>query len=122
MIALTALDAVDELADASLPNRIGLMLVALPLFGVGSALYIAPNLGAGPRDSLMLVLSKRLHVRIGVSRTALELAVLLLGWALGGTVGVGTLVFALGIGPSVEASFRLLARTPLAAPAVASPA
>jgi len=122
VIALTSVEAVQELADASLAGRIALMLVALPLFGVGSALYIAPDLGAGPRDSLMLVLSKRLHVRIGVSRTALELAVLVLGWALGGTVGIGTLVFALGIGPAVELSFRLLARTPLVAPAVASPA
>jgi uncharacterized membrane protein YczE len=122
VIALTAIDAVDELADSSAAGRIALMLVALPLFGVGSALYIAPDLGAGPRDSLMLVLSKRLGVRIGVSRTGLELVVLLLGWGLGGTVGIGTLIFALGIGPSVEASFRLLARTPLVAPAVASPA
>ena len=122
VIALTAIDAVDELADASLGGRIALMLVALLLFGIGSALYIAPDLGAGPRDSLMLVLSKRLSVRIGVSRTGLELAALLLGWVLGGTVGIGTLVFALGIGPAVELSFRLLARTPLVAPAVASPA
>jgi uncharacterized protein len=122
VIALTAIDAVDELADSSAAGRIALMLVALPLFGVGSALYIAPDLGAGPRDSLMLVLSKRLGVRIGVSRTGLELLVLVLGWALGGTLGIGTLIFALGIGPSVEASFRMLARTPLVAPAVASPA
>jgi uncharacterized membrane protein YczE len=70
----------------------------------------------------MLVLSKRLVVRIGVSRTGLELAALLLGWVLGGTVGIGTLVFALGIGPAVELSFRVLARTPLVSPAVASPA
>ena len=122
VIALTAIDAVDQLADASLAGRIALMLVALLLFGIGSALYIAPDLGAGPRDSLMLVLSKRLRVRIGVSRTGLELAALLVGWALGGTVGIGTLLFALGIGPAVELSFRALARTPLVAPPVASPA
>ena len=122
VIVLTAIDAVDQLAEAALAGRITLMLVALALFGIGSALYIAPDLGAGPRDSLMLVLSKRLHVRIGVSRTGLELAALLAGWALGGTVGIGTLVFALGIGPAVELSFRALARTPLVAPAVASPA
>jgi len=119
---LTSLDAVNELADAPLGARIALMAVALGFFGVGSALYIAPDLGAGPRDSLMLVSSLRLRVRIGATRTALELAALALGWALGGTVGVGTLAFALGIGPAVELSFRLLARTPLAVPAVASPA
>jgi uncharacterized membrane protein YczE len=68
----------------------------------------------------MLVVSQRLHVRIGLARTAIELGALLAGVALGGTVGVGTLVFAVGIGPVVEASFRVLARTPLAHPAVAS--
>jgi uncharacterized membrane protein YczE len=122
VIALTDVPAVEDLSEASLGGRIVLMVGALGLFGAGSALYIAPDLGAGPRDSLMLVASRRLHVRIGVSRTALELLALLLGWVLGGTVGIGTLVFALGIGPSVELSFRLLARTPLAVPEVASAA
>jgi uncharacterized protein len=122
VIALTSVDAVGELSQAPLGGRIVLMLLALALFGVGSALYIAPDLGAGPRDSLMLVASLRLRVRIGVSRTALEVGALAAGWALGGTVGVGTLVFALGIGPAVELAFRTLARTPLVAPAVASPA
>ena len=122
VIVLTAIPAVDDLSRASLASRIVLMIAALGFFGVGSALYIAPDLGAGPRDSLMLVASKRLRVRIGVSRTALELVALLLGWALGGTVGIGTLVFALGIGPAVELSFRVLARTPLAVPEVASAA
>jgi uncharacterized membrane protein YczE len=122
VIALTDVPAVEDLSDASLGGRIVLMVGALGLFGAGSALYIAPDLGAGPRDSLMLVASRRLHVRIGISRTALELVALLLGWVLGGTVGIGTLVFALGIGPSVELSFRLLARTPLAVPEVASAA
>jgi uncharacterized membrane protein YczE len=122
VIALTSVDAVGELSEASLGGRIVLMVVALALFGVGSALYIAPDLGAGPRDSLMLVASLRLRVRIGVSRTALEVGALAAGWALGGTVGIGTLVFALGIGPAVELAFGLLARTPLVAPPVASPA
>jgi uncharacterized membrane protein YczE len=98
------------------------MVLALVAFGAGSALYIGADLGAGPRDTLMLVMSQRLHVRLGVSRTALELAALAVGFAMGGTAGVGTLVFALGIGPAVELSFRLLERTPLASSPVASPA
>ncbi len=89
-------------------------------FGVGSAFYIAASMGAGPRDSLMLVTAQRLGVRIGVARTGIEVAALVLGFLLGGTVGIGTLVFALGIGPAVELSFWVLARTPLAGPAVAS--
>jgi uncharacterized membrane protein YczE len=70
----------------------------------------------------MLVTSLRIGIRIGVSRTVVEVTALLAGLLLGGTVGIGTLVFAAGIGPAVEASFWLLGRTPLAAPAVASSA
>jgi uncharacterized protein len=122
VIALTALQSVDALSDEPLATRIGLIPVALACFGVGSAFYIGAALGAGPRDSLMLVVSRRLGVRIGAARTAIEVAALGLGFALGGTAGLGTLVFALGIGPAVELSFWLLERTPLVAPAVASPA
>ena len=122
VILLTALDAVASLSDQGLGVRIALVAVALPFFGVGSAFYICASMGAGPRDSLMLVASKRLGIRIGAARTGLEIAVLAIGFALGGTVGIGTLVFALGIGPAVELSFWLLERTPLAAPAVASAA
>jgi uncharacterized membrane protein YczE len=122
VIALTRLEAVDDLSGSGLEVRIALLAVALACFGVGSAFYIGAALGAGPRDSLMLVLSWRAGVRIGVARAAVELGALVTGFALGGTAGVGTLVFALGIGPAVELSFWLLERTPLAAPAVASPA
>ncbi len=121
VIALTAIDAVAALSDEGLAVRIGLLPLALACFGVGSAFYIAPSMGAGPRDSLMLVVSRRLHLRIGTARTVIEIAALALGFALGGTAGIGTLVFAFGIGPAVELSFWLLERTPLAAPAVASP-
>jgi uncharacterized protein len=122
VIGLTRLEAVDDLSGGGLGVRIALLALALACFGVGSAFYIGAALGAGPRDSLMLVLSRRAGVRIGVARAAVELGALVTGFALGGTAGVGTLVFALGIGPAVELSFWLLERTPLAAPAVASPA
>jgi uncharacterized membrane protein YczE len=115
-----ALTATDVFSTESLPFRIVLLLLALPCFGVGSAFYIAAQMGAGPRDSLMLVVSQRLGVRIGVSRTAIEVLALVAGYALGGTIGLGTVVFAFGIGPAVELSFWLLARTSLASPAVAS--
>ena len=59
-------------------------------------------------------------MRIGVARTGIEVAALVVGFVLGGTVGIGTVVFALGIGPAVELSFWVLGRTPLAGPAVAS--
>ena len=120
VLLLTPIGAIDGLSNESLAVRVGLLPLALACFGVGSAFYICAAMGAGPRDSLMLVTSQRLGVRIGVARTAIEVTALVAGFALGGTAGIGTLVFALGIGPVVEASFRLLARTPLAVPAVAS--
>lgn len=122
VIVLTSIDAVAALSDENVAVRIGLLPLALASFGVGSAFYIAANMGAGPRDSLMLVASLRLRLRIGTARTVVEVIALALGFALGGTVGIGTLVFALGIGLSVEGSFWLLERTPLAGPAVASSA
>jgi uncharacterized membrane protein YczE len=122
VIALSAIDAVDALSEESLGVRIALVGIALACFGVGSAFYICASLGAGPRDSLMLVAARRLGVRVGTARTGIELAALAAGFLLGGTVGVGTVVFALGIGPVVELSFWLLGRTPLAGPAVASSA
>lgn len=122
LIVLAHLDFVTDLSEQGLVLRIVLLALALPFFGAGSAFYICASMGAGPRDSLMLVASQRLRIRIGFARTALELAALLAGFALGGTAGIGTLVFALGIGPAVEASFWLLGRTPLAATPVASAA
>ena len=120
VIALTAVDDVASLSDEGLPFRVGLVPVALAFFGMGSAFYIAASMGAGPRDSLMLVASSRLRLRIATARTAVEVVALAVGFALGGTAGIGTLVFALGVGPAVEASFWVLARTPLALPEVAS--
>jgi uncharacterized membrane protein YczE len=114
---LTLLPAVTRLAHDPLGVRIGLLVVGLVLIGAGSGLYLGANLGAGPRDSLMVVGAQRTPLRIGVVRALLELGALGAGIALGGTVGVGTVAFALLIGPSVEASFWALARSPLAAPA-----
>jgi uncharacterized membrane protein YczE len=109
------LSFVDHLSGWPLPARIALLAVGLTLFGGGSALYIGAGLGAGPRDSLMLVGTLRSGVRIGVVRAALEGTALVAGVILGGTVGVGTLVFALLIGPAVEASFWLVVRLGLTA-------
>ena len=75
--------------------------------GLGSGLYLRANLGAGPRDGLMLGLHRVTRLRVATTRAALEVSVALAGFLLGGTVGLGTIVFALGIGPSVELGFRL---------------
>lgn len=112
---LLAFVPVDALAGQALAWRVVVMLVGIACFGIGSALYIGAAMGAGPRDSLMLVGSLRTGVRIRGVRTAIEAAALAIGLALGGSAGVGTLAFALLIGPSVELSFRALDRTPLTA-------
>jgi uncharacterized membrane protein YczE len=118
---LTAIPAVDHLSNESLGVRIALLAVSMPVIGLGSALYIGAWLGAGPRDSLMVVLTARTGSRLGIVRTAIELAALAGGFALGGTIGVGTVVFALTIGPAVEAGFLLLERSRLGEPAPAAP-
>ncbi len=70
------------------------------LFAVGSGFYIGAGLGAGPRDGVMTALAAR-GLSVGVVRTAIEIVVLVVGWLLGGSVGVGTVLFALAIGPLV---------------------
>ena len=111
--ALTAIGAVERLADAPLAARFLLLALGVSLMAVGTALYLGAGFGAGPRDSLMVVGAERLGARVGLVRAALELSVLGAGVALGGTVGIGTIVFALAIGPAVEACFALLERSPL---------
>jgi uncharacterized protein len=112
---LTVLGPVDALSDSSLGIRIGLLMAGLVLMGVGTGFYLGADLGAGPRDSLMVVGARRTPFRIGIVRATIEVAALLVGIALGGTFGVGTVAFALGIGPAVEGSFWLLERSPLGA-------
>jgi uncharacterized membrane protein YczE len=82
----------------ALGPRIALLAAGVVLSGVATGAYIGAGLGPGPRDGLMTGLAARGH-SIRVVRTGLELTVLLTGWLLGGTVGIGTLAYALSIGP-----------------------
>ena len=92
-------------AVGAIYNFIGISLV-----GIGSALYITCGLGPGPRDGAMTGLHYRTGVRVGRVRMAIEVTVLAIGYLLGGTVGVGTALFALFIGQSVAISLGILAR------------
>ena len=87
------------------PNEFFFQLImvfaGILLVGFGSAMYLITNLGAGPRDGLMTGLQKKTNLPIAVVRTSIEVIVVLLGWFLGGTVGIGTLFYALGIGTAV---------------------
>jgi len=98
---LQPLHAVQELAGWPLAARVALLGLGLVAFGTGSAFYIGAALGAGPRDSLMLVGARRTGIRIGGVRALIEVSVLVAGYLLGGVVGLGTVVFAALIGPSV---------------------
>ena len=78
--------------------------------GIGGGIYLVANLGAGPRDGLMIGLQKKTNLPIALVRGFLEIAVMSIGWYLGGTVGVGTLLFAFGIGPCVALGLFLINR------------
>jgi hypothetical protein len=96
------------------PEELGLqisqVLLGILLVGAGSGLYITCNVGPGTRDGLMTGLHARTRVSVGSARTAIEVTVVVIGWLLGGVVGVGTLLFALLIGQSVAISFGLVER------------
>ncbi len=85
-------------------------LIGIAMVGIGSSLYITCGLGPGPRDGAMTGLHHRTGVRVGRVRLGLEVLVSIAGALLGGTLGLGTLLFALLIGQSVAISFGLLAR------------
>lgn len=84
------------------------MLIAVTLSGIATAVYISVDGGAGPRDSLMLAVSRTTGQSVQLSRGIIEVLVVILGWILEGPVGVGTLAFALLIGPLVQIFFKLL--------------
>lgn len=87
--------------------RFLLLMAGIALFGAGTFFYVNPKMGAGPRDSLMMGLINRIDRPVSHVRLGLELLVLALGYLLGGPVGIGTIVSAVLVGPSVDAAFRL---------------
>lgn len=96
----------------SWPWRILLLLVGVGLNALATALYIGALLGPGPRDGLMTGLVRRTGRSVRLVRTTLEAAVLVTGWLLGGTVGIGTVLYAVAIGPIVHVLLpRLTVRT-----------
>ncbi len=82
-------------------NQIILAVLSVITVGIGGGIYLVANLGAGPRDGLMVGLQKITNFPIAAVRGTLEISVVSVGWYLGGTVGIGTILFAFGIGPCV---------------------
>ncbi|TDQ78513.1 putative membrane protein YczE [Dongia mobilis] len=83
------------------------LLLGILLMGVGSALYLPARLGTGPRDGVMVGLNRKFGFSIRFARTIVEVCALVIGWFLGGTVGLGTLVAAIGIGPTIQACLQI---------------
>jgi len=89
-------------AVTGLPGQIAMLLGGVVANGLAGALYVGARLGPGPRDGLWVALTKRTGHSIRVVRTVLEVTIVAIGWLLGGVVGVGTVVYALAIGPIVQ--------------------
>ena len=92
-------------------HQLLLAVISVVMVGIGGGIYLVSNLGAGPRDGLMIGLQKLTNFPIAVVRATLEISVVSIGWYLGGTVGVGTLLFAFGIGPCVALGLYLVDKT-----------
>ena len=89
-------------------SQIILAIVAVLTVGIGGGIYLVANLGPGPRDGLMIGLQKVSNLPIATVRALIEVSVVSVGWYLGGTVGIGTLLFAFGIGPAVALGLYLV--------------
>ncbi len=92
-------------------HQLLLAIISVVMVGIGGGIYLVSNLGAGPRDGLMIGLQKLSNFPIAVVRATLEISVVSIGWYLGGTVGIGTLLFAFGIGPCVALGLYLVDKT-----------
>ena len=92
-------------------SQLTLSVLAVLTVGFGGGIYLVANLGAGPRDGLMVGLQKKTNMPIAAVRAFLEITVVSVGWYLGGTVGIGTVLFAFGIGPAVALGLFLVKKT-----------
>jgi uncharacterized membrane protein YczE len=92
------------------PAQVAQMAAGIVIMGIGSGMYISSGLGAGPRDGVMMGLVHRTGLSVRIIRTILELTALLAGWLLGGTVGLGTILFAFGVGPVVHTTLHSFQR------------
>ena len=92
--------------------RFAYAIVGILLFGIGTAFYLTCHQGSGPRDGLMVGLCQHFHWKIGIVRTSIEVLVCVFGFLLGGVLGIGTLMFAFGIGWVVQYTLFFISRVP----------
>ena len=106
--------AVIEMTLPYIPYQTDISLKLIQVFlgilviGIGGSIYLIANLGPGPRDGLMTGISKKTKIPMAYVRNGLEISVVIIGWSLGGTAGVGTLIFAIMIGPAIVAYMYLM--------------
>ena len=93
---------------SSIYSKYLLTIFSVLLVGIGSGIYLVANLGPGPRDGLMTGFTRITGYPISFIRTSIEITVVMIGWYLGGTVGLGTLIFAFGIGPAVALGLSIV--------------
>ena len=111
IIALTIEFSIDYLPyPETYPMQILQVVVGVLIIGIGSGFYLIANLGAGPRDGLMIGLQKKTNLPIYSIRTIIEVSVVIVGWLMGGVVGLGTAIFAFGIGPSVALGLSMVGK------------
>ena len=116
LVNVLSIGTATNLGNALIPAQhesaaqLAMMLAGVVVIGIGSGLYLSADLGPGPRDGLMVGLHRRFGWSIRRARTLLELSVLAAGWLLGGTIGLGTLAFAFGIGPVVQVMLGIFDR------------
>ena len=91
-------------------NQILQTLIGIAIVGLGSGFYLIANLGPGPRDGLITGLQNKTNLSLALIRAIVEISAVLVGWYMGGVVGIGTILFAFGIGPSVSAGLFFVGR------------
>lgn len=87
--------------------RILLLIIGIILMGIGSGMYVASKVGAGPRDGMTLFLARRFSISVRLARTILEISALTIGWLIGGPVSIGTFISVPLIGPVMQASLKV---------------
>ena len=92
-------------------SQISLAIIAVITVGIGGGIYLVANLGPGPRDGLMVGIQQKTNLPLALVRVIIEITVVSIGWYLGGVVGIGTLLFAFGIGPTVALGLFLTKKT-----------
>ena len=120
LVERVAQNAIPETSSIAL--RVTFMFAGLVIIALGSGLYIGAELGSGPRDGLMIGLNRRFGISVRLARTTVEVVVMVTGIILGGHIGLGTFVFALGIGPMVQITLRMFRMSPSAIAAAESEA